>query len=405
MQNEYDIIIAGGGVAGAFAAYKISQTKNAPKTCLIEYGRPPGKRRKQLEGWLGCFPTGNGRLYSNDIKRLEQIVPSEIVGKTHKQIIKILSDYGSSKIIKSKKPKHSVINKLSTTGYDIEYNDYIQWKPENVHLLSRGFAEAIEANKKVECVFDNEIYSIQKEGDKFVVSTEQGTFYSKKLLLCLGRSGWRLVNGMLKNFGVVTSDNYGKFGFMAELPSSCLKEWNNSHCSIVKDNLEIGPLSWNGTVIPEDHVDLVITSWRSNEERWKSKKVAFSVISKNKFETNGCYQTERLGQLAFILSDNRVGKIKISEYLNKKNDLHHIPEYNWFDQTLKELGSVFNGFLQKGFINVPNIHTTVPEININSNLSTAISGLYLAGESAGIRGLLGTIVSGTIAAENMCKKR
>jgi len=58
----YDVAILGGGVAGAFASYVLSKEKKL-KTCLIEFGRPPSKRRKQLEGWLGCFPNSNARLY------------------------------------------------------------------------------------------------------------------------------------------------------------------------------------------------------------------------------------------------------------------------------------------------------------------------------------------------------
>jgi len=405
MQNEYDIIIAGGGIAGAFAAYKLSQSKSAPKTCLIEYGRPPGKRRKQLEGWLGCFPTGNGRLYSNDLIKLQKFIQPEIISKAFKQNLKLLSNYGSSKVIKSKKPKQSVLNNLDLAGYDIEYNDFIQWKPENVHLLSRGIASKIEANNKINCVFDNEIYDIKKEKNKFVVSTEKGIFYSKKLLLCLGRSGWRMNNNILKELNIIIDNDYSKFGFMAEMPAACLKDWNYSHCSIYKDDIKIGPLSWNGTVIPEDHVDLVIASWRSNEDRWKSEKVAFSVIATNKFKSQGSHQTERLGQLAFILSDNRVGRIRVSEYLNKKNNLSFIPEYHWFENTLKNLDLIFKGFVQKGSLNIPNIEIVTPQININNDLSTDVDGLYVAGESAGIKGILGTIISSTIAAENMCKRR
>jgi len=405
MQNEYDIIIAGGGIAGAFAAYRLSQMKNAPRTCLIEYGRPPGKRRKQLEGWLGCFPTGNGRLYTNDLIRLQEIAQATTINTIFKQSLKLLSNYGPSKITKSKKPKQSVLNNLNSTGYSIEYNDFIQWKPENIHLLSRGLASKIDSNNKITCMFDNEIYDIKKEGKMFVVSTEKGDFYSKKVLLCLGRSGWRMSNNILKELNIINNDDYSKFGFMAEMPAACLKDWDRSHCSIYKDNLTIGPLSWNGTVIPEDHVDLVIASWRSNEDRWKSEKVAFSVISKDEYKAEGAHQTERLGQLAFILSDNRVGKIRISEYLNRKNNLSFIPEYHWFDNTLKSLDSLFKGFIQKGSINVPNIELTIPHMNINSNLSTDVKGLYVAGESAGIKGILGAIVSSMIAAESMGKNK
>ena len=53
--NKYDVGIIGAGVAGAFAALRISQNNPGTKTIIFDFGRPPGKRRRQLEGWFGCF--------------------------------------------------------------------------------------------------------------------------------------------------------------------------------------------------------------------------------------------------------------------------------------------------------------------------------------------------------------
>ena len=92
--KEYDVIIAGGGIAGAFAAYRIAKSKKN-KACLIEFGRPPGKRRKQLEGWLGCFPTGNSRLYLTDVDKVKKVVDDEMVIKAEKDVFRFLEKYGN----------------------------------------------------------------------------------------------------------------------------------------------------------------------------------------------------------------------------------------------------------------------------------------------------------------------
>ena len=155
--KEYDVIIAGGGVAGAFAAYRIAKQKTI-KACLIEFGRPPGKRRKQLEGWLGCFPTGNTRLYLDDVEKVKKLIDDKEADKYNQIVLDILSEYGPIKPAKIKKPSDTVKNR--TLNYKIDYLNYAQWKPDNVHLLSRGLAEFIENAGNVDCEFDNEVKNI-----------------------------------------------------------------------------------------------------------------------------------------------------------------------------------------------------------------------------------------------------
>jgi len=399
--KEYDIIIAGGGVAGAFAAYRIAKQKTI-KACLIEFGRPPGKRRKQLEGWLGCFPTGNTRLYLDDVEKVKKLIDDKEADKYNQIVLEILSEYGSIKPAKIKKPSDTVKNR--TLNYKVDYLNYAQWKPDNVHLLSRGLAEFIENAGNVDCEFDNEIKNITYKDDKFIVETELGVFSSKKLLLCVGRSGWRFAKTVYSNLEVIESDDECQVGFIGDVPASGLKEWNGSHCMLSKDNLTIGPLMWNGTVIPEDHVDLVISSWRSNEDRWSSERVAFSVRMKQTFPNKGCAQTERLGKLAFVLSDSRIGRIKVSDYINGHHDLSLIPEYNWLKDAMNEVGKVIPTFLTKGYMNIPDIVLSVPKVKIQNNLSAEKNNnLYIAGESANIYGLVSACIMGYAAGDSICK--
>jgi len=404
MSIKYDVIIAGGGVAGAFAAYRISKSKDL-RACLIEFGRPPGKRRKQLEGWLGCFPTGNARLYLDDIDGLEKLVGARRYANAREDVLKFLCKYAPVKGVKIRKPLETAKFRAASVGYEIAYREYAQWKPENIHALSKDLAEWIECANKTDMVFDNEIKSISKKGDYFTVETEEGTFISRKVILCLGRSGWRFTKSTLTQLGLAESDDYASFGFKAEIPVSCMKDWNGSHCSLSKGNIKIGPLSWNGTVIPEDHVDLVVASWRSNEDRWASEKVAFSVLAREKFSKQGSYQTERLGKLAFVLSDNRVGRLRVTEYLNGDVDLSLIPEYNWMSGQLREINTLFPGFTTKGAIHVPDISLVLPKTKVKSNLGTEMSGLYVAGESAGLTGLMNACITGYIAGESACKDK
>jgi hypothetical protein len=239
---------------------------------------------------------------------------------------------------------------------------------------------------------------VEKDKDGFIITTEFDSFYCNKLILCLGRSGWRFNNSLINKFNLNKQNDYAMFGFMAEVPAGNLKNWNLAHCSLNKDNIEIGPLSWKGTVIPEDHCDLVISSWRSNENRWLSEKLSFSVKIKQRFENVGAYQTERLAKLAFVLSDSRVGRFKISEYINGHHDISLVPEYDWIKNNIKEFNDIFPSLLQRGYMNIPDIALVRPEININKDLSTDVEGLFVAGESANVTGIISACLTGYIAA-------
>src|SRR5574339_575618 len=112
--------------------------------------------------------------------------------------------------------------------------------------------------------------------------------------------------------------------------STHLKDFNKSNCTLTKgSDLEIGPFSWYGTVIPEDHLDLAISAFRSNENRWKTDKVSFSLIGNRPFPNTGFEETDRMGKLAFVLANDRVIKERVSAILTKKSRISIIDEYNW----------------------------------------------------------------------------
>ena len=403
MDNIFDFAIVGGGVAGAFAAYELSNNKNI-KACLIEFGRPPSKRRKQLEGWCGSLMNSNSRLYyTNDFLKVKQIAGAKETISSNNKILPIFKSNGPHLEAKNKEPTDNIKKILKKNGYSLCIDNYIQWKPENVHSLSRNLAEHILEKNNVEMIFDTGVLDITKENDIFIVTTEAGIVKSKKLLLCAGRSGWRFSNNIFNKFGILKNDDNAFFGFRGEISTSYLKEWNESHCTIYKKNIQIGPMSWHGTVIPEDHEDLVISSWRSNEDRWDSDKASFSVIIKAEFKNKGQYQTERLSKLAYILCDNRIGKLKIKDFLVNNNDIHLIPEYNWLNGEIKEINKIMPQFIDKGHIYLPDILTHNHTIQVNKDFSTECENLYVAGESSGIAGIYAAALSGTVAASNIVK--
>jgi Uncharacterized FAD-dependent dehydrogenases len=405
----FDVGIVGAGVAGAFATLKIAKDHKNAKVVVFDLGRPPMKRRRQLEGWLGCLPNSDGKLYSSDLDKVADIIGVRKAKSSHTWFNKLLANVGDFELTKDRSPNVSLEKKLNKIGYNVSLNNYVQIFPKDIHALSKYMSESLEDNKNLTFSFDNEVKKIYKQKNIFTVQTENEEhkvqeFKCKKLIIAVGRSGWRWAKELYSNFGIVDNNDVAKFGIRIELNAAVMKDLNKSSCSLIKgEDIEIGPFSWFGTVIPEDHVDMAISAFRSNENRWKTDKVSFSLIGNRPYPENGFEQTDRLAKLTFVLSNDRIIKERVSHILTGKSKISIIPEYDWLKPVIAELSTVIPEITAKAYFHVPTISPIAPKINIGTNLETEISGMFVAGESAGVHGILAAACMGIAAADNACK--
>ena len=223
------------------------------------------------------------------------------------------------------------------------------------------------------------------------------------MIIAVGRSGWRWVKELFTNFGIVDNNDTAKFGIRIEMSASSLKDFNKSSCTISKGDVQIGPFSWFGTVIPEDHVDVAISAFRSNENRWKTDKVSFNLIGDRYFPNAGFEQTDRISKLTFVLSNDRIVKERVSHILAGKSKISIIPEYDWIKTDLEELNAVIPEISTKAYFHVPTIMPLAPKINLGTNLCSEIDDMFVVGESAGLHGILNAACTGIISADMACK--
>lgn len=401
--ERYDVGIIGAGVGGAFAALRIAQNYPSTKTIIFDFGRPPGKRRRQLEGWLGCFPAGDGKLYPGDFEKVLDLVDGRKAKPASKWVIDTLGEVNPMKLITDHLPNAATQKRIKDAGFELKKNNYYQWKPESIHQLSRLISEQIEKTSNITFSFDNEVHKIIKKKGVFLVSSSNGEFACKKIIMCVGRSGWRWANNIYKELGISVNDNYATFGVRLEMSAQYLKDFNKSHCTLVRDKIEVGPFSWYGSVIPEDHADLVISAFRSNEERWKSDKVSFSLFGSHYYKDKGCFESERLGKLAFILFNDRVSRERVKIFMKDSSQLSLLPEYVWLKSVLPELESIIPNLISRGYLHVPNILPMASEIRLGTNLESEVDGFFVAGESAGVRGIAAAAAMGAICADSICR--
>lgn len=402
--NTFDVGIIGAGVAGAFAAMKLAKDHKNVKAIIFDLGRPPMKRRRQLEGWLGCLPNSDGKLYLSNLDKVTEIVGVRKSKASFNFFDKTISNVGTFKTIKDRAPNIAVEKRLKKIGYDVSLNNFIQMYPKDIHSLSKYMSEFIEGQNSITYSFDNEVKTVYKQKNQFIITTEGREYKCKKLIIAVGRSGWRWAKELYSNFGIVDNNDVAKFGIRIEMNAPNMKEFNKSNCTLIKGNdIEIGPFSWFGTVIPEDHLDMAISAFRSNENRWKTDKVSFSLIGNRSFPGTGFEQTDRIGKLTFVLSNDRIIKERVSNIIAGKSKVSVIREYDWLKETLVELSVAIPELASKAQYHVPTIMPMAPKINLGNNLESEVDGMFVVGESAGIHGILAAATTGIIAADSVCK--
>jgi uncharacterized FAD-dependent dehydrogenase len=398
-----DIVIIGAGIAGTYAALKLAKEHKNLKVSVFDIGRGPAKRHRVGEGFLGYFPSGDGKLYLNDLSILSDIIGLKKLKSADKWFKNYTSNVLELKTVKDKLPSINLQKRIKNNGFEFETNDYIQLYPRDIHLLSKNIANILYDAKNITMNFDNEVLDIVKKKKTFIITSSSGQTECKKIILCTGRIGWRWLKQLYDKFGIIENNNIAKFGIRIETKTSVMKDFNKSNCSIYKKDLEIGPLCWNGTVIPEDHIDFAISSFRGNERRWDSENVSFNLIGHRYFENKGFEQTSRIGQLTFVLANDRIIKEKISTILAKKSKISIIPEYDWLPDALNDVSNFMPDVINKGYYHLPTILPLIPEIKINNNLETSVDNLYCAGEASGKAGILYAALTGLVAVDSACK--
>jgi uncharacterized FAD-dependent dehydrogenase len=401
MVTIYDVAIIGAGVAGVFAANQILSKQKKVKTILFDIGRPPMKRRSQMFGFGGLLPNSDGKFYLSDTKKVSTITGDAKVKSAYDSVISTLELIDKTDIIKDDGPSKSISSLAKKAGYKIIKNSYIPLFSPHIHGLLKHFADTFE--NKIEYCFDKEVIDISKNGQTFTIHTNDTKYKCRRVLIATGRAGWRWATAVFDRFGIIEDNSTAKYGIRVEISKDNLQSFDQSTCSFVNDNMTIGPFSWNGTVVPEDHYDMVIANFRSNEERWESDKVSFDFIGNIKCE-DGFNDTDRIGKLTFLLANDRVSKERVSAIMNEKSKILTIlPEYQWLKDELTKLAIVIPEVLTKAYFYAPALMPMPPKISLKTNLSTDIEGLFVAGEPAGVSGLLAAAEMGIVAANGITR--
>jgi uncharacterized FAD-dependent dehydrogenase len=102
-----------------------------------------------------------------------------------------------------------------------------------------------------------------------------------------------------------------------------------------------------------------------------------------------------------LLFNDRVSREKIKLFMKKKSQLNLLPEFEPLHNIFFDLSKLISDFSLRGYLHAPYFPTHTPTFFLDQNCQSEIPGLYFAGESAGVHGILSAILMGHLAGEGL----
>ena len=107
--------------------------------------------------------------------------------------------------------------------------------------------------------------------------------------------------------------------------------------------------------------------------------------------------------MKYLLFNDRIGKEKIKDIIRKQAVISQLKEYGWLIEVIEDLNGIIPGLIAHGNYHSPAIYPIAAQIDISKKFETDLDGLYVAGESAGFKGILAAALSGVVALDGVFK--
>lgn len=309
MKNMYDVIIVGAGASGIFTAYELTKINPDIKVLMIEKGHSLEKRICPIDdkkikscvhcgvcnivngyGGAGGLSDGKYNITNNFGGDLYKYVGQENALELMRYVDKILCDNGGAdaKLYSTANSKL----KAKALQYDLHLLD-AQVRhlgtDRNVHILGNIYDYLKE---KVEIWFDTEVQDIEKQADKFTVSTERGDLNCNYVILATGRSGSKWISEVCSKLGIQTESNRVDIGVRVELPAEIFEHITNDvyESKIIYRTKKYGDLVRTfcmnpyGEVVTENTNGIVTVNGHSySNPALHTENTNFALLVSNKF--------------------------------------------------------------------------------------------------------------------------
>ena len=444
--QKFDYIVVGAGPAGMFACYEILRKKKKSKILLIDMGKRIEKRKPSEVmmgiGGAGTYSDGKLTLTAN----LSHEKAFHLISKFEYQEIldyvdSIFTVFGvdSGYFPKETDELKELISQAEINDIELVLRKARHVGTDKLKKFVKNFQEYL-LEKGVEILDGTKVEDIivTKNIVKGVITSEGKKISGQKVLLTPGRLNARWLQKLADKYKIKYIYDKVEVGVRVEFPSSIMKKQAETLYETVyrvrtktyQDIVRTFCSCPNGLVAIEEYENYICVNGHSNSDH-KSKNSNFAFLCevnlKEPLENSIAY-AKSVAELTSLLGGGKPLLQTLYDLRDGRRSTWSRLEKSFVEPSLKDVvpGDISMGLPHRIVLNIleglelldkvmPGINggstlLYAPEVKFrssknetNKNLETAIKGLYVAGDAAGLSGsITGAAVTGIMVGRGMC---
>ncbi len=289
--KHYDVIIIGAGPGGIFTAYELLKRSEGLKIAVFEAGNPLEKRKCPIDGdkiksCINC-PTCaimNGFGGAGAFSDGKYNITNQFGGTLHEYVGKKkaleLMNYVDDVNMKYGGEGTKLYSTANTPIRTLCLQNDLHLLDASVRHLGTDKNYVVLKNlydllgSKVDFHFRTPVAAIGKDGDSFLVETENETYSCDKCVVSVGRSGSKWMETVCRELNIPTHSNRVDIGVRVELPAAIFSHLTDQlyESKIVYRTTKYGDLvrtfcmNPHGVVVNENTNGIVTVNGHSYED-------------------------------------------------------------------------------------------------------------------------------------------
>lgn len=437
MENKsFDVIIIGAGPGGIYSAYELLRTAPQLSVAVFEAGSALKDRRcpidnKKVKSCIGCktcaimngfggagaFSDGKYNITNSFGGTLHEYIGREQAVELMEYVDRINLSHGGKgtrlysttnseiKTLCMQNGLHLLDASVRHLGTDINYVVL-----ENLYK---------ELSRSVQFFFNTRVQRVQKADDGFIIQAGEETYHCKKCIISVGRSGSKWMESVCKDLSLKTRSNRVDIGVRVELPYEVFAHLTEKlyESKIVyrtqkfQDLVRTFCMNPHGAVVNENTNGIVTVNGHSYEDPAKHTANTNFALLVSKHFSEPFKDSNGYGESVARLSNMLGGGVIIQRFgdlIRGQRSTYSRIDESFVRPTLSatpgDLSLVMPKRILDGIIEMlyaldkiapgtANDDTLLygvevkfynMEVEIDSNLETALSGLYVIGDCSGV---------------------